>query len=173
MGKIFDASAILKVADRFREVPKRAEQARSRAASTLARRLPVEARRDIQDEYNLTAGRINKGLSVRTTSEYVELVGASRGIGRIEFGGRRGANGQVTYQVHRNGARQVLPHAFIANGLSGNTQIFERLTHKRLPIQAIYGPSIAQMLRKSGREERLIGFSQTLLSAEIERLFGS
>ena len=87
MGKVFDVSAILKAADRFREVPKRAEQARSRAASTLARRLPVEARRDIQDEYNLTAGRINTGLSVRTTSEYVELVGSSRGIGRIEFGG--------------------------------------------------------------------------------------
>ena len=162
-----------------REIPKVV----ARAASTLSRRIPVEARRDIQTEYALTASRINKGLSARSTGATVELVASGAGIGLVEFGARQSRAG-TSVQV-RVGNRKTIKNAFIAVGLGGNSQVFRRVGEKRKmrlgnytgrikqPIENQYGPSIAQMLRKAGREDRLADFAKQILSDEIDRLTNS
>ena len=146
--------------------------ARDRAVGTLARRLPVIARRDMQAEYNLRASRIAEHLSASRGDGYVELRGQKRGIGLIEFGGRWGGrkSAGATAQRRRNGGRESYPGTFIATLKGGNRHIVERVGKKRLPIELFYGPSISQMLRNQPRRERLRTAAEEILDAEIERL---
>lgn len=169
----FDLSApFLNVAARLMQTRKGMDTVRARAIGTLARRLPVQARRDIQTEYALSSSRINAGLSVRREEGAVVLVGAKRGIGLIEFSGRWGgrkAEGAVA-RVRVDESPYVYAGTFIATGKSGNRQIFDRQSRKRLPIKTLYGPSLANMLRNDARRERLGDFAQELAAAELDRL---
>jgi len=165
-----DTSGVLRSANRFSTIAKNLPQAKQRAIGTLVRRIQVEARRDIQEEYNLPAGRINQGLSVSKSTDSVSLRASGKGIPKINFAGRQPKKGIVSYQVFKQGARATLPEAFIAKGLSGNAQILQRISKPRLPIATQYGPSVAQMLRKQGRPERLGDFAQAILSKEIDRI---
>jgi hypothetical protein len=179
-----DLSGIITEAQRLRDFPDNAKQSVSRAKSTFRRRLPVEARRDIQNEYNLPAARINKGLSVTDDGVAIVLTGSGRSIGLVEFSGRwGGAKTQgATASVFASGGSHNYAGTFIATGLSGNRQIFDRWGPKqrmqkgryagqmRQPLKTLYGPSIAQMLRKGDRETRLTDVAQEVLSTEIVRL---
>jgi hypothetical protein len=183
----FDISSpFLREAERLAAIGKGSQQAVTRAVSTLARRLPVDARQDIQNEYSLTATRIRQGLSVRQGDGFVELTGAGRGIGLIEFGGNWGGaktQGAIA-SVFASGGSHSYAGTFIATGLSGNRQIFDRMRaspkqrmqkgryvgQMRQPLKTLYGPSIAQMLRKGDREQRLTDIAQVTLSDEVTRL---
>lgn len=154
-----------------------------RAIQTLTRRLPVEGRRDIQGEYNIRAARVNKDLSVGVTKERVRLVGHWRGVGLNQFGANRAKRG-VTASVFR-GERRLYEGKFKARLLSGNEQVVERLGEKRVmsagrykgkrrqPLATVYGPTVAQMLGKGRRPERLVDFAAGVLRAEVDRLFTS
>ena len=145
---------------------------RGRAISTLARRLPVAARRDMQAEYNLPAGRISEHLSATRGDGYVELRGQKRGIGLINYAGRWGGRrtAGATAQVRRNGGREVYSGSFIATLKGGNRQIVERETKARLPLHVYYGPSVAQMLRNPDRRARLREVAEEIVDSEIERM---
>ncbi len=152
-----------------------------RAAQTLRRRLPVEARRDIQAEYAIKAGRVNQDLSARDSASGVRLTGHFRGIGLLNFGARQVRKG-VTASVLR-GKRSLREGAFKAVLPGGNTQIMKRQGDNRAmrsgryagksrqPIVTQYGASVAQMLAKGRRPERLVDFARGVLGAEIDRLF--
>ena len=170
-----DVSAVFaREAARLQRAGKDGDRAIQRATGTLARRLPVEARRDMQDEYNLRAGRISAGLTVRREEGAVVLTGSKRGIGLIDFDGRwRGVKTEgATARVRRTDSVGVYGGTFIAAGRGGNRQIFERTTKARLPLRTLYGPSVADMLKNAPRRMRLAGFAQTVLAAEIDRIFG-
>lgn len=161
----------LDAARRLSDVPKRILSAQARALSTLGRRLPVEARRDIQAEYKLTATRINRGLRLRRPGDGLVLVGSARGINAIEFGAtwsRRMPGAR--FAIKLGDARTAHDGSFIATGRSGNRLVFERAGKKRLPIQGVYGPSIGQMLKHGRRPERLAEFAIRTLEAEQARI---
>ena len=151
-----------------------------RALGTLARRLPVQARRDIQAEYAIAAGRVNRDLSARVTAEGVRLTGHFRGIGLMQFNARK-APGGVRATVLR-GKPNLRENAFIAVGINRNVQVFRREGAKRVmqqgryagkrrqPLVAEYGASVAQMLAKGRRPQRLIDFARGVLATEIDRL---
>lgn len=154
-----------------------------RAIQTLKRRLPVQARRDIQAEYNLRAGRINKDLSIASTTVAVRVIGHWRGVGLNQFGARQTRRG-VTAAIFR-GRRRLFAGAFMAPLLGGNVQAVERKGDKRLmkagryvgkrrqPIAVRYGATVAQMLAKGRRPERLADFAAGVLRDELDRLFTS
>ncbi len=184
-----------------KQVPARILLAQRRAIGTLQRKLPTEAKRDIGAEYNLLASRIAEGLSTRQTPDGISLVGKSRGINAIQFGAtwsRIRGNGLVATSSRRKftairyrgklrgdaalGARFAIKrgapataHAgsFIARGKNGALLVFERSGAKRLPLQGVYGPSIAQMLKHGRRPERLVDFAIRTLQSEQARLLGS
>lgn len=154
-----------------------------RAIQTLRRRLPVFARRDIQREYNLRAGRITSDLTTATSATGVRLIGYWRGVGLLQFGGRQTRRG-VTAAIFR-GRRKLVQGAFIATLLSGNRQAVKRDGEKRpaktgrykgqmrQPLQVQYGATVAQMLAKDRRPERVADFARGVLADEVERLFTS
>lgn len=153
----------------------------TRAAQTLRRRLPVQARRDIQQEYNLGAQRINRDLTSRLDNgNTVRLIGRYRGIGLTNFAARQTRKG-VTAAVLR-GRRTLEPGAFLARLLSGNVQAVSRYGAKRLmtqgrykgkrrePLHVEYGANVAQMLAKGRRPERLAEYARGVFRDEVERL---
>ena len=165
-------------------IPAKRDQVIQRTKSTLARKLPVEARRDMQGEVNLTAARISAGLSCTQTSDGVILTGAGRAIGLINVpytsAGR--SPGGVTARPYVQGAPITAPHAFVAIGANGNKQIFQRNGVKvrqasgkyagqlREGIKPMYAPSVAAQLRHGDRADRLADFGATVLHDESERL---
>ena len=152
----------------------------TRAIGTLRRRLPVQARRDIQAEYQIGARRLTQDLQSTATDDGVRLVGRFRGIGLRNFASRPTKRG-VTAAVLR-GKRSLREHAFLRRGIGGNTQVFRREGPKRAmqqgryagkqrqPLITEYGATAAQMLAKGRRPERLIDYARGVLAAEADRL---
>lgn len=154
-----------------------------RAIATLRRRLPVIARRDIQQEYAIKAGRLRQDLSFRGIKDGLRLTGHWRGIGLRNYGARdlRKSGRGVSYRVF-NGQRSIRPHAFMATLLGGGVHVVHREGPKRRmkkgryigkmkqPLVVDYGPTAAQMLRKGRRPERLVEAARGVLAAEMKRL---
>lgn len=155
-----------------------------RAIATVRRRVPVEARRDIQAEYNLPAARVRKDLSIRNTDDGLRLTGQFRGIGLRNFAGRVARKG-TSSQIYRGGRREVDEGSFEAQLLGGNVQFVERYGEKvvmqqgrykgkkRQRIEVLYGPTVAQMLGKGRRPDRLADYAKGVAQAEVERLLAS
>lgn len=167
-----EADAVLKAARELERWPDRIVLAQRRALGTLRRRWPVMARRDIQTEYALKAQRIRDDLSVRTTAQGIQLVGHARGIGLRQFGARRTKEG-LRYSVFR-GVYKVRTSTF-QQDRNAIPVAFERVRRPdgrrvgRTPIQRVYGPSVAQMLRKRERPGRLGQAGLDLIAAELQR----
>ena len=174
------ADGALGVAQAFSDLPSKITAAQVRALSTLRRRWPVLARRDIQTEYALGARRINQDLRVRRTSSGLELVGAFRGIGLRNFAARQTRAG-VTATIRRD-ERNLRESAFLATLLSGNRHAVRRegkkrpmtagryMGKRRQPLVVEYGPTVAQMLRKGNRPQRLAGVGLRVIEDELRRL---
>lgn len=180
----FDVSGAVKAAERLSEFPRKMETATKRAVSSTSRSLPAEAKRAIQDRYNLKSRRITESLAVRSTGDAIELTGYDRPTGLLQYGARASKKSGVTVSVIRSSGPTKLRHAFAATGLSGNKQIFERKGAKRVmtkgkyigerrqPLVAIYGPSVGQALRNKDIQARLGKFALEKLAFEINRQIG-
>lgn len=183
-----DLGNLLALEQRLAAFPGAVKRVVRRARGTLLRRLPVQARRDITDEYNLKAGRVNRDLRARGLPEGVELRGRERRIGVIEYAARwrRGQPTGATWQFRKGGPREEYDRgAFIATGLSGNRQVFiragspRRMTRGRYigqlrqPLSAQYEGSVAGFLRDDARRARILDFAQQLTAAELDRLIAS
>nr|WP_308006592.1 hypothetical protein [Xanthomonas albilineans] len=181
LSQRYEVHGALEVARNLGVLASRMPDIQRRAALTLRRRLPVQARRDIQSEYNITAQRVNKDMYVSMDGDSaVKLIGRFRGIGLMNFDARQTRKG-VTYSVLR-GKRELSEDAFIATLVNGNRQVVSRVGKKRVmtqgryrgklrqPIVVEYGATLAQMLGKKRRPERLAEFARGVLGKEVERL---
>ncbi|GAB3755178.1 hypothetical protein [Lysobacter olei] len=153
-----------------------------RALGTAQRRLGPQARRDIQGEYNIKAARVTKDLRVSAPRlGDLRITGYFRGIGMRNFGARQTGKG-VTGSIFK-GKRSLINGAFYAPLLGGgdNRHVVERfgpkrkmtagnyIGQRRQPLVVEYGPTVAQMLRKEGRPQRLADYAIGLLGAEMAR----
>ena len=175
------------------------------AMKTVYRAIPVFARRDIQDEYNIRAGRVREHMAVRYIDSGtarrggVSLFGQwKRGIGMMQFPGTRDLRKTkrgVSYSVYR-GIRSREQHAFITRLRSGNVHVVQRDTSapKRArtytdrrgkhegparqrtrmdhPLVTLYRSTVAQMLARGRRPERIAEHATRLLESETRRLLG-
>lgn len=207
MGVSFDLQGAVQVQRDLGLLADRLPWLQERAIRTLRRRLPVEARRDIQAEYNIGAARVRDHLVARlieggTSARIagVRLTGQwKRGIGLVNFSARQTRKG-VSYSVYR-GKRDLAEGAFVARlmgrpdgfigPLKGNVHAVERMpsgplrerayiqkgrngkyqrgTRTDRPLRVLYRSTIAQMLAKGRRPERLLDFSRNLLQQDVER----
>lgn len=167
-----------------------------RAIQSLYRALPVEARRDIQAQYNIRAGRVREHMAIRYLPSGgarrggVRLYGQwKRGIGLMQYPGTRQTRKGVAYSVH-HGVRKLEPGAFVARLLAGNRQgenrhVAERYGpkvqmkagrykgQKRQRIQTLYRATVAQMLAQGRRPERLAEWATRYLANQVERQMAS
>ncbi len=175
-----DLDGLLSASRNLNVLASRLPTLHTRALGTLRRRLPVQARRDIQAEYQIGARRLAQDLDARATDDGVRLVGRFRGIGLRHFAARQTARG-VTAAIFR-GKRSLREHAFLGVGVNRNAQVFRRegpkrpmqqgryVGKQRQPLVAEYGATAAQMLAKGRRPQRLIDYARGVLAAEADRL---
>jgi hypothetical protein len=188
--RIENLSALARGIDRLARLADGQTKLIGRAVSTLKRRLPAQAKRDIGAQYNLPSRQIGSRLRCSGDSTSVTLTGLGRAQTLIKFGAKQNAAG-VAVQVEKGKTLQI-QHAFIrvpAGAPSAGPQVLIRnaefgsipdakvqdiaiVDHNRhgYPIVLLGGPSIADMLRDPGREDRLSDFVQTTFTAEVDRL---
>jgi len=162
-----------------------------RAISTLKRRLPAQAKRDIGAQYSLPSKKIGSSLRCLADATSVTLTAKGRTQTLINFGAHQNATG-VAVQIEK-GAPVQIPHAFIrvpAGAPGAGPQVLIRdaalsldtlpdqvqdiavvdRTRHGYPIVLLGGPSVADMLRDDGREDRLSDFAQQVFADEVDRL---
>ena len=178
MSADFNARRWYADAARFAAGPKKLETAERNAVSTLRRRLQPEATRDISGEYNLTAARVRKGLSSRSSANTVALTGSGSSIGIAQgFGGRQTPTGVVAV-IKRAKPPVRFRHDFIRTPTGSKSasgpQAFERAGPgaPRYPLDRIFTTTIAGALRSEPRRDRFNRFSQNILAAEVRRQLG-
>lgn len=192
LGVEFDLRDALAVKRNLGAVAKFLPDIQARAIRAMARGITTFAKRDIVKEYNIGANRVGKDLraSVLTGLRGVRLTGYFRGIGLIQFGataymaGKPG--GGVKYRIFRGGVVNQAPGEFIATLLRGKTDTgnvhvayrtgeFALMENGRYAgkirekIAVEYGPTVAQMLRKGDRPERIADAAVGLVQKEIQR----
>lgn len=194
-GVSFDLQGAFEVKRGLEALVDRLPWFQERAIQTLYRRLPVEARRDIQAEYNISAARVRDHMAIRYLESStarragVRLFGQwKRGIGLLNFSARQTRKG-VSYSVY-SGRRKTEAHAFIARLRSGNRQVVQRYGEKNWTrtykdrkgtsrtrvdqrYEVLYRSTVAQMLARGRRPERLLDFSKGVIQSEVERQFDS
>jgi hypothetical protein len=164
----------------------------SRAIGTLKRRLPAQAKRDIGAQYALPSRKIGARLRCKGDKASVTLTGLGRNQTLSSFPARQNSSGVIA-QVEKGRAVSI-PHAFIQvpkgapgagpqvlireealAGLPEKVQALAVVDHNRhgYPIVLLGGPSVADMLRDEGREDRLTEFVEQMFSAEVDRLLES
>lgn len=185
-----DISGDLDAAKGISDIPKKVLRAQVRAVSSMRRKLGTEAKRDIALEYNLKAGRIAQGLQFRIVADGLALRGSSQGINAINFGATWT---RTRHSKHTAGARYkfkrsegIAEHAgtFIAHGINSSARLVFKRDTKRAPhrmasgvnagrlkqyLLAVYGPSVAQMLKHGDRPQRLVDFAIRIVDAEVKR----
>lgn len=170
-GFAVDLSGALAASKDMLALPPAIVRAQKRALGTVVRRLPVEARRDMQKEYRLPASRIRKGLRVRATETDIRLVGSARGVNAAAFGATWSRRSKIgaKFAGRKDQPKEQHPGTFIATGRSGNRLVFERSGKGRLPLSPVYLASIGQMLKHGHRPERLADYAQGVIVSEIDR----
>lgn len=181
MGAVFDTRALSADVRLLRLQSDAFARIKSRVATALQRRMPPQAKRDIGAEYNLAASRIAKGITTTRRSDGIELVGSGRQVGLVSFGARWGGRktpGAVV-EVIRGKGRKTIAGAFIRapGGRAGATgpQVFQRATINgrrapRYPLVRVPSVTVAQMLKKDGRRERLDAYAAEVAAKEADRL---
>lgn len=182
----FDVSHALKLAKDLVVFGSQAKTIPERVQSKLRRSLPVEARRDIQEEYWLQAQRINRGLYSRNIPGGVELVGEARGIGLVTYGATYAGpkSPGVSVRVTKGGGRKIIKRSFIPKYKNPN-QVFIRRevlegssgplgvkanTGGKSRLVRLFGPSVGQQLKKPERVERLATIASAIAEKETLRL---
>jgi hypothetical protein len=141
----------------LRGIPNALPKVISRGINRTASPAKGEISKGIREEINATAQRVNERL-ILTKATYQNWFAnihiSRRRIPLMAFGAKQTAKG-VSYQIKKDGGRQMIPHTFIAGVTTGHedtvhTGVFIRRTKKRFPIRELWGPSIGQVFENSG-----------------------
>jgi len=133
--------------------PKFVDQALDRAMQVATTKTRTRLSRQVRQVYNIKAGDVSRSVVIRKIAQGRVLVYQGRMIGLDKFTARprkvRTAAGKrigVTVQVRKDRGRKLVKAAFIA----GRGQvIFKRTGEDRLPLERLFGPSIAHMIGQS------------------------
>ncbi len=129
--------------------PKLVDRALGQALQVATTKLRTRVSREIRGTYKIKAGDVAKTVTIRRIEHHTRLmVFAGRMIGLDKFSSRpkkvttaRGRRVGATVMVRKDRGRKVVTGGFIAKG----NLIFKREGTERLPIERLYGPSIAHM----------------------------
>lgn len=134
-------------------------RAEARAVNRVSTTIIAAQSRAVVDRVNLKVSRVKEAvkLSVKATPAQPRIVieVKRRAVGLIEFEGRwRGVKSPgASAVVLRGSGRHTFGGTFIATGRGGNRQIFERKGKARLPLKALYGPSVFSQFKREDIQE--------------------
>lgn len=133
------------------------------SVNKVARSVRASGIKRITAEYNIKASDARSSIKLRlaTMSKIVaEVDSGTKSISLIYFKPRVTKRG-VSYAIRKNGKRQTIEGAFIANqkkkdsGEAIGKAVFKRVAKKRLPIKKQYGPTMAHIFLSLKMVEQL------------------
>ena len=138
-----DARELQALARRLAAAARNPQQEFRRVVASAKRVAKTEVARAAALVYNASTRRIAQGLTTDQSSELAFVVtGTRRTLTAASFGGRQTKRG-YRYQRLRGGRVNTEPLGFVPRG---RAVPFRRLGRERLPIEVIYGPSVADMM---------------------------
>ena len=155
-----------------------------RALSSTQRATRTETTKAAADGYTTSTRQIGANTRVSkvdTTDLSFTITGLKAPIGLQHFKHSATRRNGVSAQVKKGGGAQRLPTAFkssvsnFGGGGGASKRIFMRARLAgggqvgRLPIKALFGPSVADMLANPAIQNRVGAFALNKLSAEITR----
>lgn len=159
------------LARRLQRVSSDAPKAFKQAISSVARASKTETKRAASAIYNLPQKRVDDGLNVQQTTDSVRIVGKRKPVTLRAYGAKQTKKQGIFVTVFRERGRKRISGGFSPLKFKGVP--FVRAGKKRLPIEALYGPSVADMLRNdkvfTPLQERLILRARNELDRRISR----
>lgn len=145
--------------------------------------------RSVRAEYAVKAAQVKTAVDVGPVlrRESFRVLVNGRQLGAHEFGrfSQRGKPGRsrrsrkrggVKVRIEKSGSQRFFPGAFIGGRGKPRPKarrlpahIFRREGKNRLPIERMFGPSVAQMVAESDRIEDIESFALRTLRTNLER----
>jgi|GEM_PF-4072454 len=177
------AAAILGwMADHLRRFPKEFEATKIVSLNRVGSRVNTRAIRLLTERYAAKRAEIVRKIKVTKASSaqpFFHIRGEGRPIhlGRwpqksvkiFSLGRRRRLSG-LRVNILKGSGFNLVPGGFGGVSSKNNQDlVFKRETEKRLPIKALYGPSIIGRLTKDENLEPLLELGRTSLTVELQR----
>lgn len=174
-----DQRTVKNVQKRLKGIEKKAPNAISNALNRTISNLATNIGREVRAVYPVKDAEI-KATLVKKTARPNALDASIKSRGRVLGLEKFKVTPKDVQPLRKKpikvavkkGTTKPLQKAFVANA-NGN-KVFERTTKKRLPIRRLYGPSVPQMLKNVGVQEKLNVQAnnkfQERLNHEINRL---
>lgn len=169
-GLVFDAK--IRNLDRLNQkllaLGNQAPIAVQRALNRTGSSLRTQAVRDIGADLHIPQAAVRKGIELQQATRAnlrVRMLLTGRRIALYAFRARPTRAG-VTYDLGRG--RSVAPGAFIATMRSGHTGAFRRRTKRRLPIDELFGPSLARVFKTVRRMAQWKELIRDLMHKNLE-----
>jgi hypothetical protein len=154
-----------------------ATQALARAVNRTIEQAKTSMSREIRQEFNIAAAKVNAALRINRASFRNGLftIEASlesprkrgRSLNLINFSARQTARG-VTVKVLNNGGRKLIPSAFITSA-NGGTAVFKRVGKSRYPIKALQTVDVASMFNTKRINSKVVQFIRDKFPEVFER----
>jgi hypothetical protein len=162
-----DSRDVSRLADRLEKLSSNYKRDSSRVLSTTQRGMKTEAGKSASAVYAVGRNRILKDVSVTnvnvSTLSFI-LRGFRKPITLMSYGAKQVAKG-LSFRILKDGGRKLIRGGFIAKNLP-----FRRVSRKRLPIEAKFGPSVADMLNNPKVVAPLGAAFVTRATKELQRL---
>jgi len=184
MPIVIDSRELTALRRTLEDVSKNAKRDMGRALSSTQRATVTETTRATAENYTASTRRIKAGTrasKVNTQDLSFTITGLSKPIQLQEYKHRASRKNGVVAQVRKTEGFKPIPSAFkvragnFGGGGGSKARIFQRVRLVgggqvgRLPITALSGPSVADMLNNEQVVTRVGNFALNKLSAEIIR----
>lgn len=176
----FKVTGLLELQQSFAKLGAATARGEARAVNRVSTTIIAAQSRAVVSRLNLKVSRVKEAVRLRqrATPDQPRIVieVQRRPIGLIEFGGTwRGPNSEgASALVIRGEGRHTYAGTFIAIGRGGNRQIFSRKLvggkrAGRLPLKALYGPSVYSQFKRDDIQQVGIDTWQVRLPIELDR----
>lgn len=183
MPIVVDSRELIALQRKLDAVSKNTRRDMGRALSSTQRATRTETTRAAADQYTASTRRIGQGTKVSkvdTANLSFTITGTRKTIPLENFKHRFSKRAGITAQVLKSGGAKRIPTAFKVTagnfgGGGSKARIFQRARLAgggqvgRLPINALQGPSVADMYANPQLVERVGKFALNKLSTEITR----
>jgi len=127
-------------------------KASARALNKTMLHVRTQAVRSVTEKYRIKAADVKSHMKPTRKATGGSLRATFRSIGRrislVYFGATQKRTWPgARVKMYRRGAREVIPHGFIATMPSGHKGVFLRKAGESLPIVERTGPAVPQMLK--------------------------
>ncbi|MCT8975498.1 phage tail protein [Clostridium sp. CX1] len=172
-----------KLQKKLEEVPKKVPIVTARAINRSASTAKTQAGRLIRETYIVKQRDVTSTIKIKNASSEnlsAEIKSTGSVLELMKFKVRANkslpAHGRYAVVSVKKGSSKMINGSFVTSMGNSHTNVFTRVSKKRLPIRGHYGPSVPQMLGNenviSKIEEKAAEVLETRLEHEVSRVLG-